>query len=104
MLLTGGRIIDPSQKLDRLADILIENGRISRIYPARASHSTGKSVSRMEVLNLSGLIVTPGLIDMHTHLRDPGFEYKETIETGLGGRGRRWIHLRRLHGQYQSVQ
>lgn len=82
MLLKGGRVIDPSQKLDRLADILIENGKISRIIPGTDSSSSGKSASVKEILELNGLIVTPGLIDMHTHFRDPGYEYKETVETG----------------------
>jgi dihydroorotase len=76
-LLKGGRVLDPSQKLDRIADILIENGKIRRI-------GTGIKVrgADVTVLDLKGLCVTPGLIDMHTHLRDPGFEYKETIESG----------------------
>ncbi len=81
LLLKGGRLVDPSQNLDEKMDILIENGKIIE---------TGKNICKSEkntavplrTIDLKGFIVAPGLIDMHTHLREPGFEYKETIRTG----------------------
>lgn len=74
LLLKNGRVIDPSRKIDEVADVLIENGRISSPFLAKEGHG--------EVYDCTGLVVCPGLIDMHVHLREPGFEHKETIETG----------------------
>jgi dihydroorotase len=78
LLLKGGRIIDPSQNMDATMDLLIEKGTVSRIattIPERKGEKTA-------VIDLTGMILTPGLIDMHTHLREPGHEYKETVQTG----------------------
>jgi len=76
LLIKGGRVIDPAQQIDEKLDIRIENGTIKELGKKLAA---GKSC---EVIDASGLIVTPGLIDMHVHLRDPGLEYKEDIVTG----------------------
>ena len=78
MLLKGGRIVDPSQGMDTVADILIEDGIISRIE----KDITLSKAETTQVIDLKGKIVAPGLIDMHVHLREPGFEYKETVRTG----------------------
>lgn len=75
LLLKNGRVVDPSQKIDEKIDILIENGRIVEL-------GNGLGIKAKEVIDLSNKIVCPGFIDMHVHLREPGFEYKETIETG----------------------
>lgn len=75
LLIKGGRIIDPSQQLDRIADLLIEDGRVKSI--GDSLHDDGG-----EVFDASGLIVAPGFIDLHVHLREPGEEYKETIASG----------------------
>jgi dihydroorotase len=75
-LLKGARLIDPSQKIDDYMDLLIENGKIS------ACEKHIPTPQGTAVRDLSGLIVVPGLIDMHTHLREPGHEYKEIIATG----------------------
>ena len=85
LLLRGARVVDPSQPIDEKIDILIENGKIVRlgknIYKEKTQNGE-ESPSTLKTLDLRGKIVVPGLIDMHTHLREPGFEYKETIQTG----------------------
>ena len=78
MLIKGGRVIDPGN-LDGIMDILIANGKIAEIK--KAGWRTDE-YPESRTIDASGKIVTPGLIDMHVHLREPGHEYKETIETG----------------------
>jgi dihydroorotase len=75
LLIRGGHIIDPSQGIDQIGDLLIAEGKIAQI---------GSTVIPGEAKNLdaSGLVVCPGFIDLHCHLREPGFEDKETIATG----------------------
>ena len=75
IIIRGGRIVDPSQGIDRISDLLIEDGAIAE---------TGANISRegAQVMDASGLVVCPGFIDVHCHLREPGFEYKETIASG----------------------
>ena len=79
LLLKGGRIIDPSQDLDVVGDILIEDGRV-----ADGGKSLGdvRRDDGLDVIDCSGLIVSPGFIDVHCHLREPGREDVETIATG----------------------
>ncbi len=81
LLIRGGRIVDPSQSLDRVDDLLIRDGRVLAIGGPAISQALGNAVAD-EVLDATGLIVTPGLVDMHVHLREPGREEDETIETG----------------------
>jgi dihydroorotase len=76
ILIKNGRLIDPSQNMDEEKDLLIKGSKIDQIYPA------GKAPKASKTIDASGCIVIPGLVDMHTHLREPGFEYKETIHTG----------------------
>jgi dihydroorotase len=76
ILLRGGRVVDPSQKLDAKRDVLIADGRIEKIR-ARLDAPEG-----IRVVDCGGLVVSPGLIDVHVHLREPGEEHKETIATG----------------------
>ena len=82
LLLTGARVIDPSQKMDAAADVLLENGKITEIAPGIAKTLDTKSSGKMKTIDLASMIIVPGLIDMHTHLREPGLEYKETIASG----------------------
>ena len=76
ILIKNGHVIDPSQNIDGVKDILINGKKIQGIF------SKGKSPSADKTIDATGCIVIPGLVDMHTHLREPGYEYKETIKTG----------------------
>ncbi|MEO5761735.1 MAG: dihydroorotase [Vicinamibacteria bacterium] len=75
LLIRGGRVIDPASRTDTHADVLIENGRISQV-------DDNLKAKGAEIFDASGCVVTPGFIDLHTHLRQPGREDKETIATG----------------------
>src|SRR5512138_3702584 len=76
LLIKGGRVIDPSQGLDEVADVVVENGVVKEIGTGLAAPAGA------ETIDASGKYVVPGLIDMHVHLRDPGLEYKEDIVSG----------------------
>ncbi len=76
LLLKGGRVIDPTQHMDAEVDVLIEDGAIAAIGPELDANEA-------EVVDVAGHIVAPGFVDMHVHLREPGYEYKETIESGM---------------------
>jgi dihydroorotase len=78
-LITGGTVVDPSQKLDALADVLIEKGKIAEVGRNLAKKYALSGVTSLDAGNC---LVTPGLIDMHVHLREPGREGDETIATG----------------------
>ncbi len=77
ILLRGGRVVDPSQGMDAVADVLIRDGVIAEIGP-RLADGAGAA----EVIDCAGLVVSPGFIDVHCHLREPGREDVETIATG----------------------
>lgn len=87
MIIRNARLISPIDNLDDVLDIKIKNGVIIDI-------AKNISCDDSKELDFSGKIITPGLVDMHVHLREPGFEYKETIETGL---------LSALEGGYTAV-
>ena len=84
LLLTGGRVIDPANRLDSLADVLVLNGKIAAVGQDAANQAPA-SIERMDV---SGLIVCPGLIDLHVHFREPGQTQKETIASGSAAAAR----------------
>lgn len=75
VLIHGGRVFDPGSGMDRLADVLIRDGRVAHIAP-------GLDGTGCRVVDAAGFLVTPGLIDPHVHLREPGFLHKEDIASG----------------------
>ncbi len=75
MLIQNGHVVDPANQLDGEADILIQDGKIAKV-------GKGLKAKADQVLDAKGKLVTPGLVDIHVHLREPGFEYKETIASG----------------------
>lgn len=87
ILIRNGRLVDPSQKIDAIGDLLVENDRISDIGSVEKRDGA-------EVIDATGLIVAPGFIDMHVHLREPGREDEETIESGAKAA---------VHGGFTSV-
>ena len=76
LLLKGGRVIDPSRGFDQTADLLVRDGLVAGVGRGLGAPDGA------ETLDASGLVVAPGLIDLHTHLREPGYEDRETIATG----------------------
>ena len=78
MMIAGGRVIDPAQNIDRPADVLMSGGRIIGVTDGPLSEPP----DGYEVVDARGLVVSPGFVDLHTHLREPGPVHKETIETG----------------------
>jgi dihydroorotase len=75
IVIKNGRVIDPASNTDRVADVLIVDGRVAGVAPNLSS-------TKAEVYDATGMIVAPGFIDMHVHLREPGFEHAENIESG----------------------
>ena len=76
-LIRGGRVVDPSQGVDAVLDLLLADGRVARLGVGLDAPEGA------EVVDAGGLVVTPGLIDVHVHLREPGGEHKETIASGV---------------------
>src|SRR5262245_49797603 len=80
LCLRGGRVLDPSRGIDRVQDVWIDEGRIAGLgqaVPVELRERPG-----VETVELGGAVVCPGLVDIHVHLREPGQEDRETIETG----------------------
>src|SRR5512140_1574978 len=75
LLIRNGRVIDPASGLDRVADVLVEDDVIAAV-------GENLEVPGADPFDAGGMVVAPGFIDMHVHLREPGFEHAETIETG----------------------
>ena len=80
VLVRGGRLVDPANGVNALLDLLAADGRVRQLG---ADLSAAAAAAGAEVIDARGKLVLPGLIDVHVHLRQPGFEYKETIESGL---------------------
>ena len=75
LVVKNGRVIDPASRLDAVRDVVMEDGRIVAV-------GENLDAAGAEQFDATGLIVAPGFIDMHVHLREPGFEYAETVESG----------------------
>ncbi|HNP86165.1 MAG: dihydroorotase [Chloroflexi bacterium SZAS-1] len=88
-LIKNGSIIDPARRVATVGNVLIENGKVSRVMDladlSTAQEPLGKD---LEVINARGAVIAPGFIDLHTHLREPGEEHKETIATGTAAAAR----------------
>lgn len=82
MIIKGGRVVDPEQ-LDGIRDVYIENDTIAAVIDKKGGSPPFEESDAERIISAEGCIVSPGLIDMHVHLRDPGEEYKESIETGI---------------------
>ena len=76
VLIRGGRLVDPANSIDGIHDLLLEDGKVSKLGATLAAPQDAA------VIEAAGKLVCPGLIDIHVHLREPGYEYKETVATG----------------------
>ena len=86
ILIRGGRVIDPAQGIDRHLDVWIVDGKVTELgtdIRAPLQHAHGDPSTAPRIIEAQGCVVAPGFLDMHVHLREPGFEHKETIATGL---------------------
>src|SRR5207249_7026039 len=84
VLLTNGRVIDPSNRLDAKTDLLIHNGKVAVLGP----NASARATTETKRIDVTGSVVCPGLIDSHVHLREPGQSAKETIATGTAAAAR----------------
>ena len=82
LLIKNGYMLDPKSGYEGEADILVDNGKIKKIYRGLTGIVDESLFEGLEVVDAAGLFVAPGLVDVHVHFRDPGFQYKEDIETG----------------------
>ncbi|MBI5588703.1 MAG: dihydroorotase [Deltaproteobacteria bacterium] len=83
LVIKGGRVVDPASNIDGVYNIYIMGGRVASVKKAETDTSEIVQVSPgLDIIDAEGLLVVPGLIDLHTHLREPGYEYKEDVRTG----------------------
>ena len=76
LLIKGGRVVDPTNGVDQVQDLLIQEGKIAKLGKnLKAGNGT-------PVIDAGGKVLAPGFIDLHVHLREPGYEYKETVKSG----------------------
>ena len=90
LLIRGGRVLDPANGVDAVLDVLIKDGRIARLASQIDADASmlDISLSGVGVLEAGGLVVTPGFVDLHVHLREPGEEHKETVASGTAAAAR----------------
>ena len=82
MRLIGGRLVDPSQRIDELADVVVGSGRVVEIVSGTERSRRSAAANGERLVDVGGMVIAPGFVDLHCHLREPGFEEKETIATG----------------------
>ena len=97
LLIRGGRVVSPADDLDAEVDVLVDNGAILEIGP-------GLDVPAATVLDAEGQIVAPGFIDIHVHLREPGGEASETLETGLRAAVAGGLHGCLSHAEHKPCE
>ncbi len=93
-LIKNGHVIDPANQINASFDILITDGKIEAIKPQ--GKITGSRIKNIPVIDAKDCVVAPGFCDMHVHFREPGHEYKETIETGSASAAAGGFSLLRL--------
>ena len=82
LLITGGRVVDPATGVDERRDLLLRDGRIAALETPGGFGALGRTLPKELQINAAGLVVAPGFVDVHVHLREPGQTHKETIATG----------------------
>lgn len=82
LLIKNGTVIDPANGMEQLADVLVKSGKVVKIAEEISKEELQEMGSGCEVIDASGCVVAPGLVDVHVHFRDPGFTHKEDIDTG----------------------
>ena len=80
LLIKNGRVLDPANGVDDYLNVLVDHGTVVEV--SKGTFEGQEKEGRMEVIDAREMLVVPGLLDMHVHLREPGHEYKETIQTG----------------------
>ena len=86
LVITGGTVVDPVSRTAAVRDVAVEDGKVVGVMrpgEGSAEGTTGRSAECATVMDARGLLVLPGLVDIHVHLREPGYEYKETVQTGV---------------------
>jgi dihydroorotase len=81
-LIKNGSIVDPAQRVATVGDVLVEDGKVVRLYDLADMQADHEIEGEVEIINARGCVVAPGFTDLHVHLRQPGEEYKETIASG----------------------
>jgi dihydroorotase len=102
MILIGGRIVDPANNVDAIGDLRVdENAGVLGAVTSDGERLEAGPGER--VVDCAGKVVCPGLIDIHVHLRVPGQEYKEDLESGAARGGGRWLFGHRLHAEHEPI-
>ena len=94
ILIKNGHVIDPANNIDKQLDIYVEDGKIKEV---------GENLSKGDtVIDANGKFVAPGFVDMHCHLREPGQEYKEDVESGSNSAAVRRIYINCVYAKYST--
>lgn len=96
----NGRLVDPKSQTDKVCDICIERDRIAGITPPGGAEQKHRESD--EIIDAAGMVVAPGLIDVHVHFREPGFTYKEDVSTGAAAAAARRLYDSHLYGEYKT--